>query len=62
MFDVCLVVWNQEIRVQYKTRMSKDDFRQRRDTPGNIQDHWAMESGKGLLAIQCVGLSVGLVI
>ena len=28
---VCLVVGNQEGRVQYKTRMSKEDFRQRRN-------------------------------
>ena len=55
MFDFCLVVGNQERRVQYKTRLSEEDFRQRRDNLGNIQDHWAMESGKGLLAIQYVG-------
>ena len=48
-----MVAGYQERRVQYKTRMSKGDFRKRRDIPGNIQDHWAMESGRGLLAIRC---------
>ena len=46
-----LVVGNLEIKVQYKTRMGKEDFRQRGDDSANIQYHWAMESGKGLLAI-----------
>ena len=48
-----LVVGNQERRVQYKTRMSKeDDFREHKD-------HWEMESGKGLLVIQYVGFQLG---
>ena len=56
---VCLVVGNQEIRVQYKTRMSKEDFRKRRDDSNKIQYHWAMELGKGLLAIQRAGFQLG---
>ena len=59
MFDVCLVVGNQERMVRYKTRVSKEDFRKRRDVSGNIQDHWAMESGKVLLAIQYAGFQLG---
>ena len=55
----CLVVGNQEGRVQYKTRMSKEDFRQRRDDSKNTRDHWEMESGKGLLAIQYSGFQLG---
>ena len=31
----CLVAGNQEGRVQYKTRMRKEDFRQRRDNSWN---------------------------
>ena len=27
--------------------------------PGNIQDHWEMESGKDFLAIQYVGFQLG---
>ena len=50
-----LVAGNQERRFQYKTRMSKEDFNQRRDDSENIQYHWAMESGKGLLSIQYAG-------
>ena len=59
MFGVCLVVGYQERRVQYKTRMSKEDFRQRRGNSENTRDHWAMESGKGLLAIQYAGFQLG---
>ena len=59
MFDFCLVVGNQEIRVQYKTRMRKEDFRTRRDDSESIQDYWEMESGKGLLAIQYAGFQLG---
>ena len=59
MFKVCLVVGNQARKVQYETRTSKEGFRQRRDTLGNIQDHWAMESRKGLLAIQYAGFQLG---
>ena len=54
-----LVVGNQERRVKYKTRLSKEGFRQRRDNSENIQDHWAMELGKGLLAIQYAGFQLG---
>ena len=41
----CLVVGNQERRVQYKTRMSKEDFRQRRDDSENIRTigKWSQE-------------------
>ena len=59
MFDVCLVVGNQERKVRYKTRMSKEEFRKRRYNSEKIQDHWAMESGKGLLVIQCAGFWLG---
>ena len=59
MFDYCVVVGNQERRVQYQKRLSKEDFRQRRDDSENIHDHWAMESGKGLLAIQYAGFQLG---
>ena len=59
MFDFCLVVGNLEKRVQYKTRMRKEDFRQRRDNSENTRDHWAMESGNGLLAIQYAGFQLG---
>ena len=55
----CLVVGNQEGRVQYKTRMCKEDFMQMRDDSENIQDHWEMESRKGLLAIQYAGFQLG---
>ena len=54
-----LVVGNQEIRVQYKTRLRKEDLSKRRGNSGNIQDHWAMESGKGLLVVQYVGFQLG---
>ena len=50
-----LVVGNHERRVRYKTRLRKEDFGKRRANSENIQDHWAMESGKGLLVIQCEG-------
>ena len=50
---MCFVAENQEGWFQYKIRLSKEDLGKRRDNSGNIQDHWAMESGKGLLAIQC---------
>ena len=59
MFDFWLVVGNQERRVRYKARLGKEDFRQRRDNSENIQDHWAMESGKGLLANQYTGFQLG---
>ena len=39
--------------------MRKEDFRQRRDISGNIQDHWAMESGKDLLSNQYIGFQLG---
>ena len=55
----CLVVGNQKGRVQYKTRMRKKVFRQRKDNSESIQDHWAMDSGKGLLAIQYAGFQLG---
>ena len=51
--------WESGRRVQYKTRLSKEDFRKRKDISGNIQDHRAMESGKGLLAIQYAGFQLG---
>ena len=40
-----LVVGNQERRVQCKTRMSKEDFRQRRDDSENIRTigKWSQE-------------------
>ena len=45
MFDVCLVVGNMERRVQYKTRMGKEDFRQRRDDSEKIETigKWSQE-------------------
>ena len=57
--DFGLVVGNQERRVQYKTRLSKEGFRKRRDNSENIQDHWEMDSGKGLLSIQYAGFQLG---
>ena len=56
---IFLVVGNQEGRVQYKTRMSKEGFRKRTDNSENIRYHWEMESGKGLLAIQHAGVQLG---
>ena len=59
---VCSVAGYQEGRVQYKTRMSKEDFRKRRDISEKIRDNWEMKSRKGLLAIQYSRLLIGLVI
>ena len=42
---ICLVAENQERRVQYKTRMSKEEFKKRRDDSGNIKTigKWSQE-------------------
>ena len=58
LFDcLCLVVGNQERRAQFKTRMRKRKFRQRRGESGKHRDHWEMESGKGLLSINMQAFS-----
>ena len=56
---VWLIVGNQERRVQYKTRLSKEDLGRGEIIQRNNQDHWEMESGKGLLAIQYAGFQLG---
>ena len=57
---VCLILFGcWESGKEYKARMSKEDFRQRRYKSEKTRDHWAMESGKGLLAIQYAGFQLG---
>ena len=51
---ICLVVGNHERRVQYKTRMSKGDFRKRRDDSKNIKTigQWSQERIFFLITMQ----------
>ena len=39
--------------------MSKEDLGKGEIIPGNIQDHWEMESGKNFLANQYAGFQLG---
>ena len=59
---VCLFVGNQERRVQYKTRVSKEDFRKRRDIPGKHSKPLGNGVGKGFTCYSMCRLSVVLVI
>ena len=62
---VCLiksmVIGNQEGRVQHETRLGKEEFRQRRNSPGNTKSigQWSQER---IYLLSICKLLVGLVV
>ena len=62
LFDLWLVVGNQERRIQYKTKLSKEDFRQRRDNSEKQSRPLGNGVRKGFTLYSIYRLSVGLVI
>ena len=60
--SVCLVVGYQERKVQYKTMMSKEDFRKRKDDFREYSRPLGNGVRKGFTYYSMCRLSVGLVI